>query len=201
MSQRQIFMCQSIAIFELAGLYVVGCSKTSDRNTQINPNNSSQLKKEVKTMKLASSAFDAKGLIPVKYTCDGEDISPPLIWDEVPTGTQSIALIVDDPDAPGQTFVHWVVYDIPATVRQLPEQIAAVETLFNGGVQGKNDFGKFGYGGPCPPSGIHRYFFKLYALDQKLGLPAGATKNQILTAMKGHVLATVELIGRYQRQR
>ncbi|MEA5503011.1 YbhB/YbcL family Raf kinase inhibitor-like protein [Halotia wernerae UHCC 0503] len=194
-------MAQSIAIFGLAGLSVVSCSNTSDRNTLINPNNSSQLKKEVKTMKLASSAFDANGLIPVKYTCNGKDISPPLIWDEVPTGTQSIVLIVDDPDAPGGTFVHWVVYDIPATVRQLPEQIAAVETLSNGGVQGTNDFGKLGYGGPCPPSGIHRYFFKLYALNQKLGLPAGATKNQVLATMKDHVLATVELIGRYQRQR
>ncbi len=110
-------------------------------------------------------------------------------------------MIVDDPDAPGQTFVHWVVYDIPTTVRQLPEQIAAVETLSNGGIQGKNDFGKLGYGGPCPPSGIHRYFFKFYALNQKLDLPAGATKNQVLAAMKDHVLATVELIGRYQRQR
>ena len=123
-------------------------------------------------MKLESTAFDANGLIPAKYTCDGEDISPPLIWDEVPKGTKSIVLIVDDPDAPGRTFVHWVIYDIPATVRQLPEKIAAVKALPNGGVQGTNDFGKLGYGGPCPPSGIHRYFFKLYALDQELSLPA-----------------------------
>lgn len=152
-------------------------------------------------MTLISTAFDANGFIPAKYTCDGENISPPLIWDQVPTGTQSIALIVDDPDAPGRTFVHWVVYDIPATVRQLPEKIAADKTLPNGGVQGINDFGKLGYGGPCPPSGVHRYFFKLYALDQKLALAAGATKNQILAAMENHVLAKADLIGRYKRQR
>ncbi|WP_375539815.1 YbhB/YbcL family Raf kinase inhibitor-like protein [Cylindrospermum sp. FACHB-282] len=152
-------------------------------------------------MKLASSAFENNGLIPAQYTCDGADISPPLIWDEVPRETQSLALIVDDPDAPGKIFVHWVVYDIPPTAGQLPEQISSIKTLPNGGVQGKNDFGKFGYGGPCPPSGIHRYFFRLYALDQKLRLAAGASKNQILAAMEGHVLASSELIGRYKRQR
>ncbi|MHC0064989.1 YbhB/YbcL family Raf kinase inhibitor-like protein [Nostoc sp. UIC 10890] len=151
-------------------------------------------------MKLKSTAFDANDLIPAKYTCDGEDISPPILWDEIPIGTESIVLIVDDPDAPEQTFVHWVVYDIPATVRQLPEHIATVKTLANGGVQGKNDFGKFGYGGPCPPSGIHRYFFKLYAIDKKLGLSAGANKNQLLAAIDNHILATAELIGRYKRQ-
>ncbi|MFN6565962.1 phosphatidylethanolamine-binding protein [Nostoc minutum NIES-26] len=152
-------------------------------------------------MKLESSVFDNNGLIPAKYTCDGADISPPLIWHEVPTGTQSIVLIVDDPDAPGRTFVHWVVYDIPATVSQLPERIPSVKTLPNGGVQGTNDFGKLGYGGPCPPSGTHRYFFKLYALDQKLALAAGATKNQILAAMESYVLAKADLIGLYKRQR
>jgi Raf kinase inhibitor-like YbhB/YbcL family protein len=151
-------------------------------------------------MKLESSVFEANDLIPAKYTCDGEDVSPPIIWDEVPIETESIVLIVDDPDAPGRTFVHWVVYDIPATVRQLPEHIASVETLPNGGVQGKNDFGKFGYGGPCPPSGIHRYFFKLYAIDKKLDLAAGASKNQILAAIDSHILATAELIGCYKRQ-
>ncbi|MBW4643568.1 MAG: YbhB/YbcL family Raf kinase inhibitor-like protein [Goleter apudmare HA4340-LM2] len=150
-------------------------------------------------MRLASSAFAANGLIPVKYTCDGEDISPPLSWNEVPTGTQSMALIVDDPDAPGRTFVHWLVYDLPTTVHKLPEKMASSSTLPDGGLQGKNDFGKLGYGGPCPPSCTHRYFFKLYALGQKLSLAAGATKNQILAAMDGHVLATAELIGCYQR--
>ncbi|RUR86101.1 hypothetical protein PCC6912_09260 [Chlorogloeopsis fritschii PCC 6912] len=152
-------------------------------------------------MKLASSVLEENDFIPAKYTCDGADISPALSWDEPPPGTESFALIVDDPDAPRRTFVHWVLYDIPATVRQLSEQIATVKTLSNGGVQGKNDFGNLGYGGPCPPSGTHRYFFKLYALDKKLGLQPGATKNQLEAAMEGHILATAELVGRYQRQR
>ncbi|BAY07785.1 phospholipid-binding protein, PBP family [Calothrix sp. NIES-2098] len=151
-------------------------------------------------MKLESSVFAANSSIPAKYTCDGSDISPSISWDEPPTGTESLALIVDDPDAPRGTFVHWVLYDIPATVRQLPEKVASTKTLPSGGVQGKNDFGKLGYGGPCPPSGTHRYFFKLYALDKNLGLQPGATKQQILQAMDGHVLVTAELIGRYQRQ-
>lgn len=152
-------------------------------------------------MKIESSVFETNGLIPVKYTCDDADNSPPLKWDEPPAGTESFALIVDDPDAPRRTFVHWVLYDLPATVSQLPENIQVAKTLPNGGVHGKNDFGKLGYGGPCPPSGIHRYFFKIYALDKKLGLQAGATKKQILAAMEDHVLATAELIGKYQRQR
>ncbi len=190
MSKRRVFLVQSFAIFGLAGLSVIGCSSSG----------SSQSKREVKTMKIESSAFEANSLIPAKYTCDGEDMSPPLSWDEPPSGTESIALIVDDPDALGSLFVHWVLYDMPATVRQLSEKIAAVSTLPNGGVQGKNDFDKFGYGGPCPPSGTHRYFFKLYALDKKLGLEPGVTKDQIVTAMDGHILAAAELIGRYQRQ-
>jgi Raf kinase inhibitor-like YbhB/YbcL family protein len=152
-------------------------------------------------MKLESSAFAANGLIPPKYTCDGQNISPPIQWDQPPAETQSFALIVDDPDAPGRTFVHWVVYDIPAVVCELPQQVPTQKTLANGSIQGKNDFGKFGYGGPCPPSGTHRYFFKLYALDKTLGLAEGATKDKVLAAMEGHILASVELIGRYSRQR
>ncbi|WP_338422918.1 YbhB/YbcL family Raf kinase inhibitor-like protein [Anabaena sphaerica] len=151
-------------------------------------------------MILSSSAFVDNGLIPAKYTCDGADISPPLIWDEIPSATQSLALIVDDPDAPGRTFVHWVVYDIPPTIKQLPEKIIGSKTIPSCGVQGKNDFGNFGYGGPCPPSGTHRYFFHLYALDKKLNLESGANKNQIIRVMEGHVLEKAELIGRYKRQ-
>lgn len=191
MNGRRVFLIQIFAIFGLAELFITSC------NSAINSNPSKQ---DAKTMKLASSAFEANSLIPGKYTCDGADISPPLIWDEVPTETQSLALIVDDPDAPGKTFVHWVVYDIPPTVRQLPEQIPTAKTPTNVGVQGKNDFGKFGYGGPCPPSGTHRYFFQLYALDKKLNLAAGASKSQVLSAIEGHVLAKAELIGRYKRQ-
>lgn len=150
-------------------------------------------------MKLESTAFIANGMIPFLHTCDGQDISPPLSWDAPPTGTQSLALIVDDPDAPGRIFVHWVLYDIPPETRQLPQAVAATETLQNGGTQGKNDFGNLGYGGPCPPSGLHRYFFKLYALDRELGLQSGATKAQLEAAMSGHILASAELIGRYSR--
>ncbi|UIE37144.1 YbhB/YbcL family Raf kinase inhibitor-like protein [Leptodesmis sichuanensis] len=150
-------------------------------------------------MKLESSAFSANGLIPSEYTCDGKNISPPLTWTEVPTGTQSLALIVDDPDAPRGTFVHWVVYNLPATLTELPAHVTT-ETDLSGGLQGKNDFRSLGYGGPCPPSGTHRYFFKLYALDQPLRLPAGASKAQVLATAEGHILASTELIGRYHRR-
>lgn len=150
-------------------------------------------------MKLESTAFAANCMIPSVYTCDGQDISPELTWDAPPTGTQSLALIVDDPDAPGRTFVHWVLYDIPPETNQLPRGVLAGPTLKNGGTQGKNDFDNLGYGGPCPPSGIHRYFFKLYALDRELGLKSGATKAQLEAAMSGHILASAELIGRYSR--
>ncbi|MBD2409656.1 phosphatidylethanolamine-binding protein [Nostoc calcicola FACHB-389] len=200
MHRIKIFVYNFIVIYLLIGLFIISCSSEYKGNLPINSSNSSQLPKEVKIMKLESNVFNANDLIPNKYTCDGKDISPPLLWDEIPIGTESIALIVDDPDAPGRTFVHWVVYDIPNTTHQLPENIPTVKTLPNGGVQGKNDFGKFGYGGPCPPSGTHRYFFKLFALDKSLGLAAGATKNQILAAMEGHVLATAELVGKYKRQ-
>lgn len=161
-------------------------------------------------MKLSSPAFSANGLIPPIYTCDfhqgsgarnHQDISPALNWDDPPAGTQSFALICDDPDAPGKTWVHWVLYDLPATSRELPESVPPTATLANGGVHGVNDFGNLGYGGPCPPSGTHRYFFKLYALDQKLGLKPGATKGELLTAMEGHILAVAELMGRYARQK
>ena len=152
-------------------------------------------------MKLESTAFEADGLIPSQYTCDGQDISPPLSWDEPPTGTQSFALICDDPDAPLRTFVHWVLYNLPAETRQLPENVPGDPKLSGGGVQGKNDFGKLGYGGPCPPRGTHRYFFKLYALDRQLGLESGASKAKVEAAMKGHILGSTEIIGRYARQR
>ncbi|MGM3308344.1 YbhB/YbcL family Raf kinase inhibitor-like protein [Anabaena sp. WFMT] len=152
-------------------------------------------------MKLKSSTFTDNGLIPAQYTCDGVNISPPLSWDEIPLETQSLVLIVDDPDAPGEKFVHWVVYDIPPTVRELTAQIPATKNLINGGTQGKNDFGNLGYGGPCPPSGTHRYFFQLYAVDKKLSLAAGASESQIITAIDGHVLEKSEFIGRYKRQR
>ncbi|MBK1986191.1 YbhB/YbcL family Raf kinase inhibitor-like protein [Sphaerospermopsis aphanizomenoides BCCUSP55] len=192
MPKRRVLIIQIFAIFGLLGLSLISCSA----NYHLSPSPRGE-----KTMKLASSAFVDNGLIPTKYTCDGANISPPLSWDEIPPSTQSLVLIVDDSDAPVKTFVHWVVYNIPSTLYQLPEQIPAIKTLTNGAVQGKNDFGNFGYGGPCPPSGTHRYFFQLYALDKTLSLASGAGKSQIISAMQYHVLAQAELIGRYQRQR
>ncbi|NOY98742.1 MAG: YbhB/YbcL family Raf kinase inhibitor-like protein [Chloroflexi bacterium] len=148
---------------------------------------------------LTSSAFAPGESIPEVYSCDGDDISPPLAWGDPPEGTQSFALITDDPDAPGGTWVHWVLYNIPAGARSLPENIPLDPQLADGSLQGKNSWHRLGYGGPCPPSGTHRYFFKLYALDASPGLTAGAAKEELLQAMDGHILAQAELMGTYSR--
>ena len=149
---------------------------------------------------LTSTAFAPGEPIPQKYTCDGEDISPPLQWSDPPQGTQSFALIADDPDAPIGTWVHWVLYNLPAEARALPEAVPPDAELPDGSRHGQNGWRKLGYGGPCPPSGTHRYFFKLYALDTVLDLAAGASKKQVLQAMEGHILAQTELMGVYTRQ-
>jgi len=147
-----------------------------------------------------SPAFQEGGKIPTKYTCEGQDVSLALMWGEPPVGTQSFALIVDDPDAPVGVFTHWVIFNIPSDSRQLAEAIPAQTRLTSGALQGKNDFGRIGYGGPCPPPGRpHRYQFTLYALDQPLDLKAGASKKQLLNAMQGHILARGQLTGTYQR--
>jgi hypothetical protein len=152
------------------------------------------------TMKISSASFAAGDMIPKKFTCDGPDASPKLSWTEPPAKTQSFALIMDDPDAPAGTWVHWVLFDLPANTRDLAEEVAKQEQVANGARQGRNDFGKIGYGGPCPPAGNpHRYFFKLYALDSRLNLKAGATKADVEGAMKGHILAHAEMIGKYGR--
>jgi len=152
------------------------------------------------TFELTSSVFKQNGPIPKEYTCDGSDISVPLKWQDPPAGTKSFALIADDPDAPRGTWVHWVLYDLPADLHELSAGIGHEESLRNGAKQGKNDFGKIGYGGPCPPAGpAHHYHFKLYALDQTTGLKAKATKQQLLDAIKGHALAETKLIGTYKR--
>ncbi len=150
---------------------------------------------------LKSSAFEHEGEIPSKHTCDAEDVSPPLSWSGPPESTKSFALISDDPDAPVGTWVHWVVWGLPADARSLPEGVSADETLESGARQGKTDFGRIGYGGPCPPSGTHRYFFKLYALDSEISPSARATKKELLEAMEGHVLAEAVLMGKYKRKR
>lgn len=149
---------------------------------------------------IKSPVFAEGENIPKKYTCEGPDLSVPLTWTDPPAGTKSFALIADDPDAPMGTWVHWVLYDIPAEVRQLPEGVSRQETLKDGTRQGVTDFRRIGYGGPCPPPGpVHRYFFKLYAADKKIGLLPGAAKRQVLDAIKGHILGEVQLMGRYKR--
>ncbi len=152
------------------------------------------------TLKLRSTVFQEGGMIPSKHTCDGDDASPPLVWSGVPDSAKSLALVCEDPDAPHGTWTHWVVYGIPATAHTLPAALPTRETLDDGTRQGKNDFQKFGYGGPCPPSGTHRYYFKLYALDTTLDLPPAPAKDQLLKALDGHILAQGELMGRYTRR-
>jgi Raf kinase inhibitor-like YbhB/YbcL family protein len=190
LQQRRMAMLLKICLFLLmSGLLNFSFSK-----------NESKSKTEGgKVMQLKSQAFKEGEMIPAKYTCDAEDISPPLSWDTVPGGTKSLALICDDPDAPAGTWVHWVIYDLPADIRELKENIPPQKELENTAKQGMTDFRKIGYGGPCPPGGTHRYFFKLYALDAPLKLEAGITKAQLLKAMEGHVLAEAKLMGKYKR--
>jgi Raf kinase inhibitor-like YbhB/YbcL family protein len=144
-------------------------------------------------MKIMSSAFQEGANIPSKFTCDGGDVSPPLQIGGVPSAARSLVLIVDDPDAPGGLFTHWIVWNIPTQTTTIAEGSAPK------GVQGTNDFGKTGYGGPCPPSGTHRYFFKIFALDRELDLPAGAKRAKLDAQMRGHVIAHAEWMGRYAR--
>jgi Raf kinase inhibitor-like YbhB/YbcL family protein len=149
------------------------------------------------TLNLTRSSFQG-GEIPKKFTCDDAEISPALAWTAPPAGTQSLALIVVDRDAPFGSFVHWVLYDMPAGKRELPEGLPKLEQLPDGSRQGQNDFDKPGYGGPCPPGkSPHRYVFALYALDSRLNLPAGATRREVEDAMRGHILAHGEMIVRY----
>ena len=150
---------------------------------------------------MTSPAFNEGQPIPTVYTCDGENVSPPLAWTDPPAGTKSFALINDDPDAPGKTWVHWVAYNMPASARRLPERCPTSAQLPDGTRQGMTDFGRSGHGGPCPPSGTHRYDFTLYALDAMLSLPSKATKAQLEAAMQGHILASAQLMGTYRRGR
>lgn len=150
-------------------------------------------------MRINSSAFSEGKAIPKQYSCDGEDISPELSWQDVPAGTESFVLIADDPDAPAGTWVHWVIYDIPGRARTLQENYPKQEMDSDGSKQGTNDFKKIGYGGPCPPGGTHRYFFKLYALDTTLDAEPGLSKADILKRTEGHVLDEAQLMGTYRR--
>jgi len=151
------------------------------------------------SLAITSSAFAQGAAIPAQYSCKGRDVSPPLTWGEPPAGTKSLALIMDDPDAPVGTWVHWVLYNIPPAARGLPEAAATDAVLADGSLNGKTSANSLGYHGPCPPSGTHRYFFKLYALDAMLSLPSGADKARLLDAMQGHILAQGELMGTFSK--
>ncbi len=183
------------AVLEVGLLLAVmasGCSRDSEQPTN---------ERTIMSIKLTSTAFTQGRPIPTKYTCDDEDASPPLQWTGLPPSAKSLALIYDDPDAPVGTWVHWVLYGLPATATGLPEKVPARETLPDGSKQGLNDFRRVGHGGPCPPPGKpHRYYFKLYALDTDLSLAPRATKKDLLKAMEGHILAQGELMGTYQRR-
>ena len=180
-SYKEFFL--SLLMFFL----IVGCSDSKNKT----PGDVS--------MKITSSAFEEGGLIPRKFTCDDIDVSPPLAWHHAPEGTKEFALICDDPDAPMGTWVHWVIYNIPVSTNKFEEGIQKESALDNGIIQGRNDFRKTGYGGPCPPGGTHRYFFKLYALDINLNLGPGKTKSELLKAIEGHILAESQLMGKYSR--
>lgn len=150
--------------------------------------------------KIESSAFKEGEFIPSKFTCDGPNVSPPLNWNGAPLNTKSFALINDDPDAPAGDWVHWILYNIPPNTAGLKENISPDKKLPDGSIHGKNDFKQLGYGGPCPPSGVHRYFFKIYALDTILKLEPGAVKKELLSAMEKHILAEGRLTGKYKRK-
>ena len=150
-------------------------------------------------LKIISAAFKEGQPIPRSYTCSGVNVSPPLEWSGMPANARTVAIVCEDPDAPSGTWVHWVLYNLPADNIGLVENLPATENLVAGGFQGTNDFQKIGYGGPCPPSGTHRYFFKIYGVDGELPLKAGATKAELEKAMEGHVVAQAQLMGTYRR--
>lgn len=155
----------------------------------------------LQTFQLTSPTFATNALIPAEFTCDGANQSPALSWDDPPAATQSLTLVMEDSDAPNGPFLHWLIYDLPAQLRTLPAAVPAQPFLMQGGVQGKNDFGQYGYRGPCPPGGTHRYWFRLYAVDKLLDLPPGVSHAAVRAALENHILAEAELMGRYGRSR
>lgn len=181
-------------------LLIASCGSTRNKKQTASNLQEAMMATESGTkLVLTSSAFKEGEAIPKQYGCKGVDISPPLEWSGVPDNAKSLALIVDDPDAPMGTWVHWVIFNIPAQTTGLPENVPPKDSLPDGAIQGRNDFRNIGYGGPCPPSGTHRYFFKLYALDTALQLKAGSSKADVLKAMKGHLVGEGQLMGRYSR--
>ena len=180
----------------MTALAITVCSREQKKRTgEVSEERSHDM-----TISVSSSAFPEGGMIPAKHTCDGNDVSPPLKWTGVPEGTKSLALIGDDPDAPMGTWVHWVMWNIPASVQELTEHVPPKPELPDGSRQGISDFRHPGYGGPCPPSGVHRYYFKIYALNTMLDLPGSTRKPDLVKAMKGHILAEGQLMGRYSRR-
>jgi hypothetical protein len=183
-------------------LALPSCSKSGEAPATSNAVTNkveSKIDAKVTHIKMVSAAFEPNGAMPDKYGCKGQGVSPPLRWDPAPKGAKSWVLICEDPDAPSGTFTHWVMYNIPASVFLLPENVKPQPSLPDGSSQGINDYKKIGYGAPCPPSGTHHYHFKIYALDTKLDLPAEATKDKVVQAMQNHTLATGELVGTYSK--
>jgi Raf kinase inhibitor-like YbhB/YbcL family protein len=193
--------CCHFALTLFAALLLASLAADSPEQAEAAISQSPAQKAPEARFQLTSSSFAADSALPAKYTCDGADTSPALAWSEPPAGTQSFALVVDDPDTPQKTVIHWLLYDLPAATRALPEGVPTKAKLPDGSRQGKNDHGKIGYSGPCPPAGgAHHYFFKLYALDYRTGLKAKAKDADLERAIKGHILAQSELIARFQRQ-
>ena len=192
-------MGKRLALIVSVALITAGCASGASTATTAPAATVTDAGAQTMTLQVISTAFASGKTIPVKYTCDGQKVSVPLTWGEPPANASSFALIVDDPDAPGRTYVHWVLYNIPSSSRGLPEGVLATATLPDGSRNGKNSAGQSGYMGPCPPSGTHRYYFKLYALDTMLQLAPGANKEQLLAAMKDHIVAQGELMGTYSR--
>jgi Raf kinase inhibitor-like YbhB/YbcL family protein len=171
-----------------------------NKNSELKPKEQTRKKEMEKTdMKITSNSFKEGEMIPLKYTCDGENISPQLTWTGYPENTKSFAIISDDPDAPAGDWVHWVLYNIPSYINELKENLPKDKKFENGTIQGITDFGRTGYDGPCPPGGTHRYYFKLYALNIPINKDAGMTKQELLKAMEGHIVAEVQLMGKYKR--
>ncbi len=187
----------AVVVFLLAGMLLIsGCVQDEKAETPVT-NESPEAGKgdgnmNIQSIKVFSSAFAANGSIPGKYTCDGANVNPPLEFEGIPEEADSLVLIVDDPDAPMKTFTHWIVWNI--------EPVAKIEEDTIPGVEGINDFKKIGYGGPCPPSGTHRYFFRVYALDRQLELKAGAGRKDLENEMIGHIIAEGELMGKYSKK-
>ena len=191
--------CGHFALTLFAALLLASLAANSPEQDEAAIAQSPAQKAPEAKLELTSSSFAADSALPAKYTCDGADTSPALAWSEPPAGTQSFALVVDDPDAPKKTVIHWLLYDLPAATRALPEGVPTQAKFPDGSRQGKNDHGKVGYSGPCPPAGAaHHYLFKLYALDYRTGLKAKAKDADLEHAIKGHILAQSELIVRFQ---